>query len=379
MMRNSRKGGWPAGKRRAAGLVLLAFLIILAVGGRILGQHLNKEVTVSRDGFSMNTVIRISVTGREEAAQSALDESFALLDHLNDELSLYQEESTLSKINAHAGGEGLSVPSDVFTAMAKAQTACQLTDGVFNPLIGPITKLWKINQNPGEPDAYSLPEQASLDAALTLTNPDGLELVPAPEKDKGGNVRLARRGAALDLGGIAKGYASTLIVNLLRTRGIASALINLGGNVHVLGTKGGAPWNIGIRNPINETTDPIALVLAVGDPERQGIAVVTSGGYERYRIVNGVRYSHFFDPRTGMPVNSDLLSATLVTPDGSMADALATAFMIMGSERAMTFLTAHPELGAVLIRRDASVSLEILATENLRSMIRRAVAEVRYF
>ena len=378
-MKNRRKGGWFARKRYAAGLALIALLIILAVGGWILWQHLNKEVTVSREGFSMNTVISISVTGREETARSALDESFALLDHLNDELSLYREESALSKINARAGGEALSVSPDVFSAVAKAQEMCQLTDGVFNPLIGPITKLWKINQNPGEPDAYSLPEPASLDAALTLTAPDGLELSPTPANSGGGSVRLARRGAALDLGGIAKGYASTEIVKLLNVRGITSALVNLGGNVHVLGTKGGAPWNIGIRNPINETTDPIALVLAVGDPQRQGIAVVTSGGYERYRIVNGVRYSHFFDPRTGMPVQNDILSATLITPDGSMADALATAFMIMGPERSIQFLKTHPELGAVLIRRDAEGGLEILATENLRSVIRRSLVEVRYF
>lgn len=364
-------------RRYAAGLALVALLIALGVGGRILWQRLNKEVTVSREGFSMNTVISISATGREEAARPALDESLALLNHLNDELSLYQEDSTLSKINARAGGEALSVPPDVFSAVAKAQEMCQLTEGVFNPLIGPITKLWKINQNPDEPGAYSLPEPASLDAALALTAPDGLELSPA--QAGGGTVRLARRGAALDLGGIAKGYASTEIVKLLNARGISSALVNLGGNVHILGTKGGAPWNIGIRNPINETTDPIALVLAVGDPERRGIAVVTSGGYERYRIVNGVRYSHFFDPRTGMPVQNDILSATLVTPDGSMADALATAFMIMGSERAMTFLAAHPGLGAVLIRRDVSGGLEILATESLRDQVRRSLVEVRYF
>lgn len=366
-------------RRYAAGLALVALLIALAVGGRVLWRYFSQEVTLSCDSFSMNTVIRISATGREEVARRALDESLALLNHLNDELSLYQEDSTLSKINARAGGEALSVPPDVFSAVVKAREMCQLTDGVFNPLIGPITKLWKINQNPDEPGAFSLPEQASLDAALTLTNPDGWELVPAPEKDKGGTVRLARRGAALDLGGIAKGYASTEIVKLLRERGLSSALVNLGGNVHVLGTNRGAPWNIGIRNPIDEAKDPIALVLAIGDTERQGMAVVTSGGYERYRIVNGVRYSHFFDPRTGMPVQNDLLSATLVTPDGSLADALATAFMIMGPERSIQFLKTHPELGAVLICRDAKGGLEILATESLRDQVRRSLVEVRYF
>ncbi|MCR4817492.1 MAG: FAD:protein FMN transferase [Fretibacterium sp.] len=379
MTRNSLRGGGATGKRRAAGLVLVALLIALGVGGCILWRYFCQEVTLSRDSFSMNTVIRLSATGREAETRSALDESLALLNRLNDELSLYQEGSALSKINARAGGDALPVSPDVFSAVVKAREMCQLTEGVFNPLIGPITKLWKINQNPDEPEAFSLPEQASLDAALALTDPAGLELSPAPARGEGGTVRLARRGAALDLGGIAKGYASTKIVELLRARGLSSALINLGGNVHVLGTNGGLLWNIGIRNPLNDTKDPIALVLAIGDPERQGVAVVTSGGYERYRIVNGVRYSHFFDPRTGMPVQNDLLSATLITPDGSLADALATTFMIMGSERSIQFLTAHPDLGAVLIRRRAEKDFEILATENLRGSIRRSLTEVRYF
>ena len=379
MIRNSREGGWPAGKRQTSGLALLAFLIILAAGGYVLWQHLNQEVTVSRDGFSMNTVIRISVTGKEKTARLALEESFVLLERLNDELSLYREGSTLSKINARAGEEALPVSPDVFAAVSKAREACQLTGGVFNPLSGPITKLWKINQSPDEPEAFTLPERASLDAALALTGPDGLELVPAPEKDKGGSVRLVRRGAALDLGGIAKGYASTRIVELLHTRGISSALVNLGGNVHVLGMNKGVPWNIGIRNPMTDSNEPVALVLSISDEERKGMAVVTSGGYERYRVVDGVRYSHFFDPRTGMPVQNDLLSATVVTADGAMADALDTAFMIMGSERAMSFLTPHPELGAVLIRRNAAGGLDILVTENLRGKIRRPLVKARFF
>ncbi|MCR5347527.1 MAG: FAD:protein FMN transferase [Fretibacterium sp.] len=389
------------GRRCAAGLAALTLLIVLAAGRHILeGQggffpltsHQEQETTISREGFSMNTLISISATGREEQAQAALDDSLALIRHLDEELSLYRKESTLSGINARAGGEALAVSPDVFTAVAGAREMCRLTEGVFNPLIGPVTKLWKINRNPDDPETFTLPKQASLDAALVLTDPAGLELSPAG--DGGGTVRLARRGAMLDLGGIAKGYASTEIVKLLHARGMTSALVNLGGNVHVLGTKGGTPWNIGIRNPLTGdlgaalppelhslAKTPVALVLAAEDPERRGLALITSGGYERYRIVNGVRYSHFFDPRTGMPVQNDLLSATVVSPDGAMADALATTFMIMGSERAMEFIqsSAHPDLGAVLIRRSPEKGFEILATENLRGSVRRSLTEVRYF
>ncbi|MBR1672955.1 MAG: FAD:protein FMN transferase [Fretibacterium sp.] len=357
-------------RRCAAGFTALALLVCAVAWGR-----LGREVTLSRESFAMNTLISLSVTGGEEQARSALDEAFACLERLDGELSLYDEGSVLSEIGRRAGEkEPLSVPAGVFAAVAKAQEMCRLTDGVFNPLIGPVTKLWKINRSPDSPESFTLPGQASLDAALVLSDPGGLEL--QPDGEGGGRVRLARRGAALDLGGIAKGYASTRLVELLRTRGISSALLNLGGNIHVLGTKGSAPWNIGIRNPLLSANEPIALVVEVNDAERRGMAVVTSGGYERYRIVNGVRYSHFFDPRTGMPVQNDLLSATLISPDGALADALATAFMVMGSERARAFLAAHSELEAILIRRSAAGGLDILATKNLRGRIRRALGPV---
>ena len=176
------------------------------------------------------------------------------------------------------------------------------------------------------------------------------------------------------MGGIAKGYASTRIAALLREMGIKSAIIDLGGNIQVVGTRGGAPWRIGIRDPRGSLQAPIMVLSALDT------AIITSGGYERYKIIDGVRYSHFFDPRTGMPVRNSLLSATLVTPDGSAADALATAFMIMGPEAAMEFLRDKPEFGAVLILKDENTGgIKITATRNLKDKIRSSAAAVEFF
>ena len=356
-----------------------AAVLALLLGFAALWPGQERPVEAQRDGLAMNTVIRLRVAGLPKAeAEAALDWAFGLLTSLDHELSIYDEGSDLSRVNRSAGGGPVIVPPDIFAAVSRAVEACHTTGGVFNPLIGPVTKLWRINRRQTDPQAFVLPQQASLDALLPLTDPEGLELLPGPPPA----IRLKRAGAVLDLSGIAKGYASAQIAEGLSRRGVPAALIDLGGNVQLLGGRNGSPWNIGIRDPLSDGGGPL-LALAVRDT-----AVITSGAYERYKVIDGVRYSHFFDPRTGRPVRNDMLSATLVTPDGALGDALATSFMIMGSARSMEFLRAHPELGAVLVRRRDGLAVEkgltlrdveVLVTENLRRCVRESRAAVQYF
>lgn len=348
-------------------------------------QRTGQLHTVSRDGISMNTAIRISVSGEDkQKLEAILDESFCLMETLNGQLSLFQEDSAVTRINGAAGVVPEVVSPDVFAVIEDARRICELTDGVFNPLVGPLTKLWKINQqHPSDEESrdlharmrFRLPASASIDALLPLTRIENLEM-EAPDK-----VYLRQKGCMLDLGGIAKGYASLRVAHLLRAGGIRSALVDLGGNIYAVGSQpGGAPWNIGIRDPLEGRGIPIAI-LSVED-----MAVVTSGSYERFKIIDGVRYSHFFDPSTGWPVRNTLLSATLVTPDGTLADALATAFMVMGTERASKFLKGRPELGAVFVIDESRGNedqrgLSILATPNLKGRLRTRDRSlpVRYF
>ena len=166
---------------------------------------------------------------------------------------------------------------------------------------------------------------------------------------------------------------SSRIAAFLSEKGIKSAIIDLGGNIQVIGTHEGNPWRIGVRDPLNPRQAPI-MVLSATDT-----AIITSGGYERYKIIDGVRYSHFFDPRTGMPVKNDLLSATLITPDGSAADALATSFMIMGFDESVKFLKDNPQFNAVLIREGTGRRLEIFATRSLKDKILKSASDVNFF
>ena len=343
-------------------------LLLLAVAYAARGRLFPGEVRMlSRNGASMNTAIRISVMGEGKKPEKVLDESFLLLDSLNGQLSLFQKDSAVARINDAAGAEPETVSPDVFTVIEDARRICDLTDGVFNPLVGPLTKLWRINQQkPSDAESadadarmrFRLPDPASVDELLPLTRIENLEML-SPDR-----VRLRQKGCMLDLGGIAKGYASLRLASLFRTRGMRSALIDLGGNIYAVGSQpDGTPWNIGIRNPRDTRGAPIA-VLSVADA-----AVVTSGTYERFKIIDGVRYSHFFDPSTGYPVRNAMLSATLVTPDGTLADALATAFMVMGADRASRFLEDRPELGAILILEEDE-GVKILATRNLEGRLR---------
>ena len=315
---------------------------------------------VTRHGFAMNTLIRISIYTDDD---KLIDDAYSLLAELDNQLSMYNPSSDISRINSHAGIEKVNVPPSVIEVVRDSQRLYDVTGGVFNPLIGAVTRLWKINKSDG-----ITPSQESLKAAVSLSDITNLEITDD-------TIFLRENGCVLDLGGIAKGYASRKIADLLKDRGVKSGLIDLGGNIYVVGKKiDGEDWRIGVRDPLDPLKTP-ALAMSVND-----CAVVTSGGYERFKIVDGKRYSHFFDPKTGESVMSDVLSVTLVTSDGSLADGLATAFMIAGVEKSAKILEKlSPMPGVVFIREDQDGKPEILVSDNLKDKVINAVYPVTFF
>lgn len=315
---------------------------------------------VVRDGFAMNTLIRMTVYTQDK---TIVDDAYSLLAELDHQLSMYNPSSDISRINFNAGLQSVDVPDSVVEVVRDSKRLYDVTEGTFNPLIGAVTRLWKINKADN-----TIPSHESLENALALTEIHNLEI--SDER-----IYLKNKGCVLDLGGIAKGYASKKIAGLFKAKGVTSGLIDLGGNIYVVGKKpDGSDWKIGIRNPLDPYGGP-ALVLGVND-----CSVITSGGYERFKVVDGKRYSHFFDPKTGESVMSDLLSATLVTPDGSLADGLATAFMIAGfGESAKILAKISPMPGAVFIREGKDGKLEILASSNLKDTITGSKYPVSFF
>ena len=168
-----------------------------------------------------------------------------------------------------------------------------------------------------------------------------------------GKAYLQKEGMAVDLGGIAKGYASDKVAELLKEKGVASAIVSLGGNVYGVGTKpDGEKWEVALANPL-DANDYCGLISI----ENQ--AVVTSGGYQRYFEENGKKYHHIIDPATGYPAESGLLSVTIISDSGTEADVLSTALYVMGLEKALAFWQEHGGFEAIFVTEAG----EVIATE----------------
>ena len=315
----------------AASLLILAGLVSL---------WLRPVPEQTRQGFAMNTIISMRVFSRDD---KILDGAYDLLNRLDKLLSMYDSDSQVSRINNLAGVEKVNAAPEVIEVVNDSLRLYELTGGIFNPLIGPVTRLWKINRQEN-----SKPSQESLNAAIALSGINNLEL-------DDNSIYLKNKGCVLDLGGIAKGYASKKIADLLKSKGVESGILDLGGNIYAIGNNDGKKWRIGVRDPLNPASPP-ALVLNVEDT-----GVITSGNYERFKIIDGKKYSHFFDVKTGESVQSDLLSVTIITPDGSLADGLATAFMIAGYEKSAGILKGlSPQPGVVFIRQTETGTPEII-------------------
>lgn len=329
------------------------FALVLILAG-FLSYFLRPDDTFSRQGMAMNTLIRMSIKAHNDIS---LNDAYILLNSLDYSLSMFNPSSDISRINSLAGIHSADVPDYVMNVIRKAKTLHDLTDGTFNPLIGSLTRLWKINHNDG-----IIPSQESIDEAVKFTDINNLVI-------HDNSVFLKHNGCVLDLGGIAKGYAGDLIANLFRNNGVKSALIDLGGNISVVGNNfEGDNWKIGIRDPFEPFTEP-ALVVQAHDTN-----IITSGNYERFKIHNGKKFSHFFNPGTGESIMNDLLSVTVIHQDGSAADGLATAFMTMGFDKAKDY-AQRLNVNAVLIRNDKTIH----ASEKLKNIVRANKFQIIFF
>lgn len=204
------------------------------------------------------------------------------------------------------------------------------TSGAFDVTIAPVMDLWGFyNQN------FYVPTEAEINNALKNVDYSRVNL--------SNNVITKPKETQIDLGGIAKGYTSDTVINLLRNEGVQSAIISLGGNVQTLGTKpDGSMWKIAIQNPFDDKQ-------YIGGVKVANKAVITSGGYQRYFVKDGVTYEHIVDPKTGKPSKSGLSSVTIVTDKGIEGDGLSTALFVMGLDKASEYWRENKDFEAVLI------------------------------
>ena len=304
-------------QRKAASLevVLLIFLLPLLASC--------KDPSVSDTRFVLGTVCTITVNGTDD--ESLLDSAFDLLYSIDHAISRYDEGSYVYRINESAGKEGVSVPPGIFSLIERSLEMAERTDGVFNPAIGPLTALWGIGT-----ESARVPDESEIERVLPLLDYHDVVL---SEEDH--SVFLGKEGMALDLGAVGKGWASDLVRDHLLSLGVRSALINLGGNITAIGRgSDGKPWRIGIQRPFGDAGSFFTIV-GIGDE-----SIVTSGGYQRYIEEGGVMYHHILSSETGYPAKTDLLSASVISEDGTLADILSTTLFASGLDRAPDIVRA---------------------------------------
>lgn len=271
------------------------------------------------------SIIYYDSMGRD--LQSSID---SLLDDFDQTASLWVDSSLIRRVNENRD----SIVNPLFATLCRLSTEMNsYTEGCFDCTIGGLVKLWGFS--------FSKHEDVDDSAIDSLRNFVGLQPVITYNEDGTPIIHKSAPEVMLDFNAIAQGYCTDLIGHFLESHGIQNYLVDIGGEVFAKGTKGdGTPWTVGIERPAeNKYSSPeIETTIQLHD-----LAVVTSGNYRKYYEKDGVRYSHTIDPSTGRPVTHTLLSVSVVDTVAWRADALATAFMVMGLDRALQFIEEHPD------------------------------------
>jgi len=282
--------------------------------------------SVTRAELVMGSIARITID--EGASAVAFDAAFDAFRAVDASMSLYRPASSLVRVNAHAATHAEPVDEALFDCLARAQALSAATAGAFDVTVLPLLRAW---------GAY--PELSYLSAGrVDAVGWGGLLLDPAARA-----VRFRRDGMGIDLGGIAKGFALDRARTALAAAGARRALLDLGGNLALLGAGPGRGWRVAVTDPAAPAETLGVLTLAAGD------TVATSGNYARDFAHEGWKtQSHIFDPRTGRAVRAKL-AVTVWGPDATTVDALSTALLVLGPDGAGTVLAREPTVGALFV------------------------------
>jgi thiamine biosynthesis lipoprotein len=297
---------------------------------------------VSESDFILGTVCTVTLYGqrRPEVCRAV----FRRLRELEDTFSANREGTDLDRLNRSAGIKSEEVDLELVEVLERALYYAKASGGAFDPTVGPLVKLWGIGT-----DASRIPSDEEIGEALALIDYNDIEI----DKTKG-RAFLTKRGMALDLGAIAKGYAADEAVKILVQNGIKRGIIDLGGNIFAYGEREKErPWRIGVQDP-RESRGAYIGVL-----ELRNKSVVTSGVYERYFEEDGKRYHHILSTITGRPVETGLLSVTIIAGSSIDADALSTAAFALGPEKGRRLIESIPGAEAIFVFEDLSIALTL--------------------
>lgn len=329
--------------------IYITFVLCLLTA--ILTGCNNSAVAYSKTDFCFDTAITLTIYDSASAsgeANALLDETMALCQNYDAMLSRTKEGSDIYQIN-HSGGEWTTVSDETVSLIQSALEYCKMTNGMIDITIAPVKDLWDFSGG----DDVKMPATSDIVSALEYVDYTQIEI-------EGNKVRLGHPNAGIDLGFIAKGYIADQIRSFLMEHGVKNGLINLGGNIAVIGEKpDGSPFQIGVQEPFAPAGTYCSVVSASQAADGTS-SVVTSGIYERSFEYNGKLYHHILDCETGKPAETDLAGVTIITDSSLHADALSTTCLLLGLDKGVAYVEEMDDVEAVFV----TVNGEIVDTRN---------------
>ncbi|CAL81930.1 FAD:protein FMN transferase [Clostridium botulinum] len=303
-----------------------------------VGCDSKSEEPVSRETYLMGTIINIKAYGKD--ADKAVQASVDKISDIENKMSLNISTSEVNKINKNAGIVPVKVSKNTFDVVKASLIYSEKSKGSFDITVEPLVSLWGIGT-----DKARIPSKDEINNALKLINYKDVII-----NEKESTVMLKRKGQAIDLGAIAKGYTADELKKVLLNYNVSSAFLSLGGNVYVLGNKPDKTlWKIGVQNPLEPRGDYLGIV-SVSDK-----SVVTSGNYERFFERNGKRYHHIFDTKTGYPAEKGLISVSIISDKSIDGDALSTSVYTLGLDEGKKLIESLKGVEAIFVTNDKKV------------------------
>ena len=305
--------------------ILVIIICILFCGCQIKNDMAEIQM------FAMDTFIDLKAQG--ENGEKALLEAEKEINRLEKLFSPTIEQREIFVINQYAAKQTVTVSKDTFDLIEKAKEYCNITEGAFDITIAPVVKAWGFTE-----EVKRVPSDEEIQQKLQLVDNNKLHI-----DKQNSTVYLEYENMSIDFVGIAKGYASDKVNEILKKNGVSSAVISLGGNVSVTGKRpDGTKWRIAVQDPMN--SEGYVGILNVEDT-----SVITSGVYQRFFEQDGKKYHHIIDTKTGKPTQTGLLSVTIVCDDGAMADALSTSVMVAGLQKGSELWRKLDNFGMIVI------------------------------
>lgn len=298
-------------------------LVLLAMAGCS-----QREQALPFAGQTMGTSYHVTLIPEGRSVPKDLSLQIqAVLDDVDRKMSTYKPDSELNRLNRQPVGEPMAISPELMDVLVIARQIYGLSDGAFDPTVGPLVDLWGFGPSFHQDQ---VPDPERIASLLEQVGFDGLAI------DEEELIATRLRPVSLDLSAVAKGYAADRVGELLQSAGLTRYMVEVGGEMALSGNNAdGVPWRIAVERPQVQARD-VQQVISVRD-----VGVATSGDYRNYFEKDGKRYSHTIDPRTGYPITHNLASVTVVTGKSGRADALATAFMVMGEEATLRFARAQ--------------------------------------